>query len=342
MSYPKKIILLAILAFTVGCENEPIGSFDINQNTLDEALFELVSNIPENEGENAINCIEFNYPFVLFIFDATQEFVESKVIRSDLEFSTFLGNLDPSFTISLNYPISGTLENGDLIEINTNEELKEAIDACEAEELKRRCDGTLIDCVWKVGAIEGQPNEYEGAYYLLRLDGTVQFHYKSDVYLGTWVTLFIGTDLYLNIDLNDNAELEEFWDINWKVDLRSNQRIEIGNDSTQVVLDKDCSIPCVESGFQKCEKEDEPGIAVFILKNYTTCVAIPYTHDRVSAVAYSFHETEEEALLGINPLDAFNYENTSNPQTIYVRMVYQESGEVLRQTSISIEAIPCT
>ena len=341
MRYILKATLLVLLLIVTGCENEPIGSFDVNVNTLDEELFDLVVQIPENEGEDAINCIEFNYAFVLFVFDGTMEFVEAKSIRSDLEFSNFLGSLDPEFSISLNYPITGTLENGELIEINTNEELKDAIDACQAEELKDRCDGTLVDCVWKIGAVEGQPNEYEGAYYLLRSDGTVQFHYKDDVYFGTWITLFIGFDLYLNIDLNDNATIEDFWDLNWKVDLRSSQRIEIADGDRQVLMEKDCSIPCVEAGFRVCEFEDNPGFAEFILKNYTTCIAIPSTHDIVSAVTYSFHETEEDALLGVNPVSTTAYENTSNPQTLYVRVVYKETGEVLRLASIPIEAIPC-
>lgn len=341
MRYFLKLTLLSILIVTYACENEPIGSFDLNENTLDEELFDLVVQIPENEGESAINCIEFNYAFVLFVFDSSMEFVEAKSIRSDLEFSNFLGSLDPDFYISLNYPITGTLENGELVEINTNEELKEAIDACQAEELQRRCNGTLIDCVWKVGAVEGQPNEYEGAYYLLRSDGSVQFHYKEDVFFGTWITLFIGTDLYLNIDLNDDDAIEGFWDLNWQVDLRSNQRIEIADGDRQVLIEKDCSIPCVASGFQVCEFEDNPGFAEFILKNYTTCIAIPSTHDVVSAVTYSFHETEEGALLGINPISTTEYENTSNPQTLYVRIVYKETGEVLRLASIPIEAIPC-
>ena len=341
MRYLLKLTLLSILIITYACENEPIGSFDVNVNTLDEELFNLVVQIPENEGENAINCIEFNYAFVLFVFDGSMEFVEAKPIRSDLEFSTFLGNLDPEFSISLNYPITGTLENGELIEINTNQELKEAIDACQAEELQGRCNGTLVNCVWKVGTVEGQPNEYEGAYYLLRSDGSVQFHYKEDVFFGTWITLFIGTDLYLNIDLNDDADIEAFWDLNWSVDLKSNERIEIADGNRQVLIEKDCSIPCIETGFRVCEFEDDPGVAEFILKNYTTCIAIPATHDVVSAVTYSFHETEEDALLGVNPISATAYQNISNPQTIYVRMVYKETGEILRLASIPIEAIPC-
>jgi hypothetical protein len=341
MKHLVKFVILSFLVILSACENEPIGTMNLNQQVLDEELFELIVQVAETEGENAINCIEFNYAFVIFVFDAQMEFTEAVSIRSDLEFSTFLGNLDETYSISLNYPISGTLNNGEFIEINTNEELKEAIDACQAEELQRRCNGTLIDCVWIVGELEDHPNDYEGAYYKLRYDGSVQFHYKDDVFFGTWVTLFIGQELYLNIDLNDDLAIEAFWDLNWKVDLRSNERIEISDGDTEVLIQKDCSIPCVETGYRLCEFEDNPGFAEFILEDYTTCIPVPYTHDVVSAVTYSFHETEEDALLGVNPVSTTSYENTSNPQIIYVRIVYKETGEVLHLSQIAIEAIPC-
>jgi hypothetical protein len=52
MRYFLKLTLLSILIITCACENESIGSFDVNENTLDEELFELVVQIPENEGED--------------------------------------------------------------------------------------------------------------------------------------------------------------------------------------------------------------------------------------------------------------------------------------------------
>lgn len=337
-----KIFCLCLIVVLCSCESEPLGKMNINQQVLDEDLYNLVLDVSDTEGENAISCIKFNYSFVIFVFDAEMEFTESVPIRSDLEFSTFLGNLDETYSISLNYPISGTLNNGELVEINTNEELKEAIDACRAEELKRKCNRTLVDCIWKVGVLEGQANEYEGAYYKLRYDGSIQFHYKNHIFFGTWITLFIGDELYLNIDLNDDDAIEDFWDLNWVVDLRSDDRIEINDGNTQVLIEKDCSIPCVETGYRQCELEGNPGVAEFILEDYTPCIPVPYTHDKVSAVSVSFYETEEDALLGINPIDTNTYENTSNPQTIYVRMAYRESGELLHFAQILIEAVPCT
>jgi len=339
--HPFKLAFLILAIQLSSCTSEPIGKAQINLNIVDEELYDLIGRVTENETETSIDCIEFNYPLVLFVFDENDVYIEVISIRGDQEFSAFLEQLDSDYSISLSFPILGTLNNGEVVEITTNEELKEAIDACRADELLRRCNGTLIDCIWKVGELEGHPNQYEGAYYKLRYDGTVQFHYNDDVFFGTWVTLIIGADVFLNIDLNDNAQIEDFWDINWLVDLRNDERIEISHDATQVLIEKDCSIPCVAEGYQVCEFEDNPGFANFIFQNYTPCISVPSTHDVVSAVTYSFYETKEDALLGVNSVSATGYVNTSNPQTIYVRIVYKETGELLRLTEITVVAITC-
>ncbi|MEL6812079.1 MAG: hypothetical protein AAFP76_12165 [Bacteroidota bacterium] len=337
-----KLLLLSLGVILLSCENEPLGEMNLNRNTIDEELVDLIKGISQIEDGTGIDCIRFSYAFVVFTFDANMEFIEATAIRGDQEFSNFLGALEDDYSISINYPISGTLNNGDLVEINTNEELKQAIDACRAEELRRRCNGTLIDCVWKVTELEGYPNDYEEAYYKMRYDGTIQFHLMNEVYFGTWTTLSIGPDVFLNIDLNDNPDIEAFWNLNWKVELRSNAQIEIISDSTRVLMERDCTIPCRLEGYQVCEWEDDPGFANFILKNYTPCIPIPYEHDMVSAVLYSFYETEEDAATGINPISYLEYINSSNPQTVYVRLTYKESGELLDFTEIVIEAINCT
>lgn len=331
------IYLLIFLVFT-SCENEPLGQMNINKKVLEPELLELVKGV----SDSTIECIEFNYPFILFVFNEQGTLMTTVVITSDLEFSTLLGSLEETTTISINYPITGTLSNGEMVDIHSNMELKQAIDACRTEELKRRCNRTLPECVWKVGLVEGFPNSYEGAYYKLRYDGSVQFHLNDDVYFGTWVTLSIGQEVFLNIDLNDNPEIEAFWNHNWLVDLRSDPQIELSDNGIPVLMEKDCSIPCVAEGYRVCEMLDAPGQADFILEDYTPCIPIPSTHDVVSAVSYSFYETEENAQLGIDPIPSTSYLNTTNPQTIYARVAYKETNKLLLVFEFLIEAIPCT
>ncbi len=341
----KKILntlpLLLIMIFA-SCNDEPIGDMNLNYEVLNEELYDLVSAVSEDNGENAIDCIEFNYPFAIFVFDENLEFVEAISITSNFTFSNFLGSLHESYSISINYPITGTLNNGELVDINNNQELKMAIDDCVNEEERRRCNNTLVDCVWQITSQTGAPNEFQGAFFKVNSLGIVQFHYKNDIYFGNWVTLNIGDELFLNIDLNDDAEIEEFWDFNWKVNLLNDQLIDITNNNYQVRIEKDCSIPCELGRYQVCELENEPGIGEFSLQKYTSCIGIPPAHDVVTSISYTFFETEEDAINNTNPISPAYYQNSENPQTMYVRISYRESGELLFITDITIEAIVCT
>ena len=147
------ITLLAIICslFFISCENEPIGTAEINYNIVDNELLgylQLINN--ENPSEETINCIEFNYSFTLFVFDANMEFSEAVAVFNNEDFISLLNTLSPEESISINFPISGTLSNGDLIEINSNEALKQAIEACSKDERRRRCNNTLSECIWQV------------------------------------------------------------------------------------------------------------------------------------------------------------------------------------------------
>jgi len=313
---------------------------NINRDIVDEELFELIERI-STENEESIDCINFNYPFPLFVFDENMEFVEVISITDDQQFSSFLGNLIENYSISISYPISGTLSNGDLIEINNNTELKEAIDACVKDEYQRRCNNTLRACVWEVVELDGYPVDFEGAYFKINENYIAQFHLDNSIFFGTWTTLYIGEELHLNISLNAEEGIESTWNFDWLVALLSDDRIELENSDTRRRIDKNCSIDCGLDSYQVCELESNPGFAEFILQNYTRCIPMPGTHDLVSATTITFYETEEDALLGQNAVSNTIYTNTTNPQTIFIRVEDVESGDVLDIQELLIEAISC-
>jgi hypothetical protein len=113
---------LIIIAAFISCENESLGEMKINRDTVDEELIVLIERIA-TPNEESIECIDFNYSFPLFVFDENMEYLDVILITEDAQFSEFLLNLRENYSISLSYPISGTLSNEDLVEINNNEEL---------------------------------------------------------------------------------------------------------------------------------------------------------------------------------------------------------------------------
>ncbi len=341
----KKIIyflpLVFILSF-ISCEDEPIGAAEINLDIVDEELFTFLELITDEPFEQSINCIEFNYSFTVFSFDEKLDLVDTRAVFNNKDFIELLEALPETHSISVNYPISGTLDTGQLIEVNTNEELKNAIKSCSKEERQRRCNNTLVECPMKIIAVPGSPNNFEDARFNVNLNGTVELYYNDAIFFGTWITLYIGEDLFLNIDLNDNAKVEAFWDFNWEVGVLTDEQIFISNDIHSVLIEKDCSLPCTPDGYQVCELDTMPGVANFNLQRYITCIAVPATHDIISSITYSFFISEADALANTNPLNPTNYTNVENPQTIFVRIAYTSSGELLETTQITIEAVPCT
>lgn len=334
-------LLISLLLFT-SCEDEPIGKMNINRDTIevDSELYDLISRIATLT-EDPIDCIDFNYSFPLFVFDENTVFLEVVSITDNEQFSNLLGDLPDSHSISLSYPITGTLSSGDLIDINNNQDLKEAIDACVKDEYRGYCNNTLRDCVWEVKALVDYPTNFEEAVFKINDQAIAELHLNNTIYFGTWTTLYIGDDLHLNININDEDIIAEAWNFDWLVLSLSDDAIELAANNTISLLEKNCTIDCSIGRYQVCELTTNAGIAEFSIEDYLVCDIIPNTHDLVSPLVFTFYETEEDAIDGINSISNTAYLNIENPQIIYVRIEYIETGEVLEVTELTIEAISC-
>jgi hypothetical protein len=335
-----RVLVLLQLALFVSCTDEGIGDMDINKDVVDEELFQLIERI-SSVGDDAIECIKFNYSFPLFIFDENLEYLDVALMTDNTQFSDFLLNLPENYSISLSYPIAATLSNGDLIDINSNEELALYIDACTKDEHQGRCNAALSSCVWDVSSLEGFPNDFEDAYFYLNSFGIIQFHTSNNIYFGTWTTFYIEDDLHLNMSINTDGEIANTWNYNWNVVIFENDRIELETADNRVLIEKNCAIDCTNDFFQMCALEMDPGFAEFSFDNYSFCIPIPTTHDLATAVSLSFYETEEDAIAGVNAVSSSEYTNITNPQIIFVRIEYAKSSELLGFWEISIEAIQC-
>jgi hypothetical protein len=339
----KKILnLLFISAVLVlfSCDNEAVLETQYNKDVMDEELLGLVKSV-NDEDPLSIGCIRFNYNFALFIFDENAAFLEAVSMRSDLQFFQLLDGLPTAHSISLNYPISGTLTNGDLIEITTNEQLKEAISSCFKEERRTRCNNTLPECIWQVRSLDDELVDFENTFFRVDNDGTVTYFNGVEIYFGTWVTLYIGDDLYLNIDLNNGDEVEEFWDENWKITEFTFSSFTIRGNAISLQLAKDCALTCTTGFFRGCELEGTPDIALFNFSDYAPCIAIPDTPDELDPVSHSFYETLEEAETGENEISITEYTNISNPQEIFVRTIAIETQKLLEISQLDIQVLQC-
>ena len=66
-----RIIVLLQLAIFVSCTDEGIGDLEINEDVVDEELFELIGRMAST-GNNSIECIKFNLSVCHFILAPLQ------------------------------------------------------------------------------------------------------------------------------------------------------------------------------------------------------------------------------------------------------------------------------
>ncbi len=345
----KRLIPLLSLVFIIllfSCDNESVGeAASVNADDViqvDSDLFRTLEFIADEEPDDVTACLEFIYNFSIIVYNPNLEIVDFSVVHSDEELIIFLSSVNEENSISLSYPITSILANGEEFIINNNDELQNNLKTCLEDETINYCNGILEDCVWNVAYLDGGVNEFEGSYFNVSSIGNTWFHYNEEVFLGTWVSLYIEDELHLNINLNDDTNVGESWNFDWKVTITDAEHMELVNDDGIIfLLEQECFSPCKQVVFEECEIELDSGTAQFNLDSYIECF-LPFTVvEDTSDFTFTFHETLDDAISGENPVDSQNYTNTENPQEIFVRMIENETGGILPILSIFLAAVIC-
>ena len=338
------IPLLFLIAFFGSCENEPLGTIDSSKVIpVDSELYNLIEKAASNDFDNDITCIDFNYSFTLIIYDEDFEIFGYQVIHSDNEFSEFLRTLEDGKSISLSYPITSTLNNGETYTINNNDELKEAIDKCVQLDQVTNCNNILTEtsCIWKISNLDGPNTDFNGAYFEVSNTGNVGLYFIDESYGGTWITYFIEDELHLNIFLLGNESIKEVWNYDWKVINYDESQMTIYNGINRFQLLKECYEPCKKFLFEECEIRPNSETAIFNLDSYFDCF-FPFTGiDDPASIVTTYYESYEDMLAGINPIVNLQYENVINPQIIYVRFDDIVTGEFVTSLPIVLKVINC-
>jgi len=232
------------------CEFEPYGGEIegelIRQETDLYNYLQLVANNPETPLLD-IGCVEFIYPFLLFIYDEELSVVRKESVLDNENFTSLLSNLEKDYAISLSYPISGKLEDGTSVIITSNEELLNSLNTCIKEKLEiilGDCNAIVQECVWSVTESSTIEDQYLESVFKLEDDGSVTFETQETTYNGTWVFYFIGNILHLNIhfeynqDNEPNAEnnlpnVKDDWNYDWEITYIDEEKINLENTEEQ-------------------------------------------------------------------------------------------------------------
>ncbi|WP_243471127.1 hypothetical protein [Winogradskyella sp. MH6] len=191
----------------------------------------------EIEDDEVIECVDFVYPISFSVFNADFNIVDTVTISDDEALYNFLealGGDDSALIVSINYPVTLVYANGDTIEVNSNQELSDAIEAAEAD-----CDDDNDDCDINMQGLENLLLEcgFEAQFYSESgdLTNSLQFQFSESglvtvtgdptvVETGEWnivetdlgyklvieglETFGIANGLWLLTDCDDDNELE--------------------------------------------------------------------------------------------------------------------------------------
>ncbi|MEP0265615.1 hypothetical protein [Dokdonia sp.] len=189
----------------------------------------------ENEEDEDIECIDFQYPITYSVFSQNNELIETVTIANDEAHYEFIDNLDDTDIVSINFPLTLILSNGETVTANDILELEniieEAIDDCDEDddndiddddcedcddssliEIFDACDtGFIIDEFIQNG--DNSTQQYYGAVFEFNSDGTVIVAFNGTVFEGTWSTSGSGNDITFELSIPGLPDFNDVWDI---------------------------------------------------------------------------------------------------------------------------------
>jgi len=127
-----------------------------SQSDLDELKEACES--AEAEGNDAISCVEIDFPITMLTYNVSIEQTGSVVIQSQKQLYTFMSDLQSDELFSVNYPMNVTASNGTSIQIGSDAEFQSAISDCvqteeeeeEAAESAVEVEAMLSGSIFKV------------------------------------------------------------------------------------------------------------------------------------------------------------------------------------------------
>lgn len=193
-----------------------------NSNALDDVL----DDCGEDDGFDEIDCISFNYPIVINVYNSNNQLANTVTISNDSQLYIFIENLDNFDLIAISYPISLQNSNGQTIVINSNNELEnfieDAIDDCDDSPGGSGGTATLANTItngtWYISYYFDDVDEtsnYNGYNFTFNMNGTSIAINNSTSINGTWSNYIDSGQEKLELAF-DGLTLDELED-DWRV-----------------------------------------------------------------------------------------------------------------------------
>lgn len=186
----------------------------------------------ENEFDDDIECIDFQYPITANVFNSNNELIETITITNDNQLYDFIDDIDENDIITINFPITVILFDGTAQTINNLSELQIVIqnaeNDCDEDDDNDYNDDDCNNCTttdltdiltgcsdWTIDKLERNDNNLEDNYvgytFNFASDGTLMVDTGSSMYPGTWSANGTGNNITVVIDIPALPDCNANW-----------------------------------------------------------------------------------------------------------------------------------
>ena len=220
ISYPIVVVLEGYSTVTVNSDTE---------------LRALASNCAgENENDDDIECIDFQYPITASVFNINNDVINTITINNDNDMYDFIDDLDQFTAVTINFPIALLLADGTTQNVSTIQELENAIEAaedtCDEDDdydyddddcdfcTTNDLDSLFATCTdWEVSELERNDTDltdsYDGYLFSFNNDGTLTVVDGTTTWNGTWTASGTGNNITVTINLNGLPDFNTTWNL---------------------------------------------------------------------------------------------------------------------------------
>lgn len=188
-------------------------------------LDDVIDDCGEDDGFDEIDCISFNFPIVINVYNANNQLANTITINNNTDLYNFLENLEDNEYVAIQYPISLIDSNGVNVTITSNDQLEDviedSIDDCDDSPSgggSSTLSSIIVEGTWYVSYFFDDTDEtldYAGYNFTFNVSGTATAVKNTTTINGSWSNYIDSGDEKLEFSFDGSVldELEDDWEV---------------------------------------------------------------------------------------------------------------------------------
>lgn len=188
-------------------------------------LDDVIDDCGEDDGFDEIDCISFNFPIVINVYNANNQLANTITINNNTDLYNFLENLEDNEYVAIQYPISLIDSNGVNVTITNNDQLEDviedSIDDCDDSPSgggSSTLSSIIVEGTWYVSYFfddTDETSDYAGYNFTFNVSGIATAVKNTTTINGSWSNYIDSGDEKLEFSFDGSIldELEDDWEV---------------------------------------------------------------------------------------------------------------------------------